>query len=183
MMQFNLLPHRAQQRRRRLQYFAGVLLLSMLLGGAASGFGWRAIVVSQQAQQKRNDLLRQSIGRLEAEINDAANLKLKTDALLADIAKIEYWQHQRTRTAALMTILATQVPPAVYLQKIRQQDNKITLDGMATSNRTVTELLQGLASRTGDIASAQLLETRAENRAENGALAFSLAFSIALTLR
>jgi Tfp pilus assembly protein PilN len=79
----------------------------------------------------------------------------------------------------MLVTLAAQIPPDVTLQKMRQQENKITLDGIATSNRAVTQLLQNLNRQADDIASAQLLETRADSRPDGR----SLAFSVALTLR
>jgi type IV pilus assembly protein PilN len=179
MMQFNLLPYRQHQRSRRRQYFYGMLLLSMLLGCALSGIGWRAIVVQQQTQQMRNRWLQQSTARLNAEIKHAAALQSQTDALLADIGKIESWQRQRDRTARMLATLATHIPADAYLQKIRQQGPEITIAGLAASNRAATELLQNLNAQTANIASAQLLETRADSRPDGR----SIGFSIALTLR
>jgi type IV pilus assembly protein PilN len=178
MMQFNLLPFRAQQRRRRLQSFFCALLLSMLLGGALSGIGWRAIRARQQFQQMRNDWLRQSASALEWEIKHGARLRVNIDALLADIGNIENWRRLRNRPTDMLATLATQMPPEAYLQKMRQQDHKITLDGIATSNRAVTEFLQNLNEQAGHIASAQLLETRAKNRSDGGPLSFSIALDL-----
>jgi type IV pilus assembly protein PilN len=172
MMQFNLLPYRAQQRRRHRQHFYCMLLLAALLGGALTGIGWYGVGRQQQAQQTRNQLLQQMSSRLGAEIKHAAALQHQIDALAAGIGKIETWQRQRGRTTSFLTILAAQIPSA-------QQDQKITLDGYATSNLAVAELLQNLNAQSDDIASAQLLETRAAHR--HGAQA--LAFSVALTLR
>ena len=179
MMQFNLLPYRAQQRRRRRQHFYCMLLLAALFGGALTGIGWYGIGRQQQAQQTRNQLLLQMSSRLGAEIKHAAALQHQIDALAAGIGKIETWQRQRGRTNAFLTTLAAHIPSEAYLQKMTQQDQKITLDGYATSNLAVAELLQNLNTQSDDIASAQLLETRAAHR--HGAQA--LAFSVALTLR
>jgi type IV pilus assembly protein PilN len=179
MMQFNLLPYRVKQHRRRRQFFFGVLLLSALLGCALSGIGWHAIGVRQQLQLTRNRWLQHASDLLEADIKRAAVLQLQTDALQAEIGKIKNRQRQRDRTARMLITLAAQIPPDVTLQKMRQQENKITLDGIATSNRAVTQLLQNLNRQADDIASAQLLETRADSRPDGR----SLAFSVALTLR
>jgi type IV pilus assembly protein PilN len=179
MMQFNLLPFRLQQRRRRLQYFFCALLLSMLLGSALSGIGWHAIRARQQSQQMRNDWLRKSASALEGEIKHGARLRANIDTLSAAIGNIENWRRRRNRPTDMLATLAAQMPPEAYLQKMRQQDQAITLAGIATSNRAVTEFLQNLNEQADHIASAQLLETRAENRSDSG----SLSFSIALDLR
>ncbi|RXZ33914.1 hypothetical protein D9O50_12590 [Oxalobacteraceae bacterium CAVE-383] len=179
MMQFNLLPYRARQRHRRRLHFCAALLLAMLLGAAAAGIGWHAVHVRRQMQSMRNDALRQAAIRLEKDIAQGANLQSKTGAVLADIEKIESWQRRRNRGADVLATLAAHIPPDAYLRKMQQQDGKVTLDGVAGSNRTVTALLQNLSAQTTSIASAQLLETRAENRRDGG----SLAFGIVLTLR
>jgi type IV pilus assembly protein PilN len=179
MMQFNLLPYRVLQQHRRRQFFFGALLLSALLGSALAGIGWHAIGTRQQVQLTRNRWLQHSSDRLEADIKQAAVLQLQIDAVQADIGKIKTRQRQRDRTSQMLATLAAQIPPDVTLHKMRQQDSKITLDGVAASNRAVTQLLQNLNAQADDIASAQLLETRANSRPDGQ----SLAFSVALTLR
>ncbi|HEY4317324.1 MAG TPA: PilN domain-containing protein [Herbaspirillum sp.] len=178
MMQFNLLPHRILQRCRRFQYFLCTLLLSMLLGGALSGIGWHAIRAQQQRQQLRNDWLRQSSSALNTEIEHGLRLRLKIEALSASIAEIENWRHRRMRPVEILGMLAAHMPSETYLQKMRLQDRTITLDGVATSNRAVADFLQKLNGQTNRIASAQLLETRAEARPAGGSLSFSIALSL-----
>jgi type IV pilus assembly protein PilN len=179
MMQFNLLPHRAQQQWRRRQSLYGLVLLAALLGCALTGSSWYAIGLQQQVQQTRNQWLQQSAAQLSAEIKYAAVLQLQIDTLAADAEKIETWRYRRDRLTRFLTMLSTQTPAGIYLQKVRQQAQKITLDGYAGSNQEVTELLQNLNAQSDDIASAQLLETRAANQRSGPALAFS----VALTLR
>jgi type IV pilus assembly protein PilN len=179
MMAFNLLPYRAQQRRRRLQRFRGVLLLAALLGGVFTATGLYAIDRRQQRQQSRNDWLQHARQELDAQIRRSAALQREIDALATRAGKIEMLRHRRGRTPHFLSTLAAHIPPGAYLQKMTQHDGKIMLDGYAASNQTVAELLQNLNAQTDSIASAQLLETRAENRQGPQ----QLAFSVALTLR
>ena len=179
MMEFNLLPHRAQQRQRRRHRFYSMLLLAALLGAAFAGVGLYAIDRQQQRQQARNRWLQHAHDRLDTEIKRAVTLQQEIDGLVARTKHIEMLQRQRGRTARLLSTLAAQVPQDTYLQKMTQHDRKITLDGYATSNKAVTEFLQNLNAQADSIESAQLLETRAASSND----AEQLAFSVALTLR
>lgn len=178
MMQFNLLPYRAERRRRRLRQFLAALALAALLGCSASGIAWHAIGIRQQHQEARNEWLRQAAKRMEKEIRQGEKLRLETEAVSNDIAKIENWRHRRGRTAGLLATVSAQMPSGAHLQIMRQQDGKATIEGLAASNLVVTELLQNLNRQTDEIASAQLLETHAEIRSKNGAFAFSIAMTL-----
>ncbi|MDB5777443.1 MAG: fimbrial protein [Herbaspirillum sp.] len=178
MMQFNLLPHRAQRRRRQRQRFLGMLALTALLGAALTGIGLYASDRQRQVQQARNDWLQHAQDALDAEIRHAITLQQETEALLAAGRKIESLRHDGGRATRLLAALAAGVPPDAYLRKMTQQHQRIALDGYAASNQTVAELLRSLSGGAG-IASAQLIETRAEN----GGAAEALAFSVALTLK
>jgi type IV pilus assembly protein PilN len=189
MMQFNLLPYRARQRRRSRQYFYCLLLVSALFGSALAGIGWYAIGRQQEVQQARNQWLQKASIRLSAEIKQAIALQKQIDAFTADAGKIETWQRQRSRTTRFLTTLAAQIPSHAYLQKIMQQDLKITLDGYATSNLAVAELLKNLNAQSDSIVLAQLLETRArssdvqeQEQEQKQEQEPALAFSIAITL-
>jgi Tfp pilus assembly protein PilN len=180
MMQFNLLPYRARQCRRSLQHFYCLLLLSALFGSAFAAIGWYAVIRQQEAQQARNHWLQSASIRLAAEIRQAAALQIQIDTFAAAAGKIETWQHQRSRTTRFLAILAAQIPSQAYLQKIAQQDRKIILDGYATSNLAVAELLKNLNAQSGSIVSAQLLETRTARSPDTQER--TLAFSVAITL-
>jgi type IV pilus assembly protein PilN len=180
MMQFNLLPYRTQQYRRSLQHFYFLLLLSALFGSAFAAIGWYAIICQQEAQQARNHWLQSASIRLGAEIRQVAALQTQIDAFAAHAEKIETWQRQRGRTTRFLTMLAAQIPSQAYLQKITQQDRKITLDGYATSNLAVAELLKNMNAQSGSIVSAQLLETRTARSPDTQER--TLAFSVAITL-
>lgn len=178
MMQFNLLPYRAERRRRRFLKLLAALALAALLGCSASGLAWHAIGVRQQYQEARNAWLRQAANRMEREIEQGAKLRSETEAVSNHIARIENWRHRRSRAAGLLAAVSAQIPSGAHLQTMRQQDGKATIDGLAASHLVVTEFLQNLNSQTDSIQSAQLLETRAESLSKSGAFAFSIAITL-----
>ena len=158
MILINLLPHREAARKRRRDIFNVSLVASMLLGGIIAGsiFLWFQAAIS--AQQSNNLALDTEIKKLEAQIKDIATLETEIAALRARQQAVEDLQSDRNLPVHLLTELVTQLPDGVYINKMTQVDQSLTLNGVAQSNERVSELLRNLANRTPWFSKPELIE-------------------------
>lgn len=158
MILINLLPHREAARKRRRDVFNVLLGGSALLGGLISGaiFLWFQAAIS--VQQDTNALLEAEIKKLESQIKDISGLELEIKALRARQQAVEDLQSDRNLPVHLLTEIANQLPDGVYISKLIQTDQLVTINGVAQSNERVSELLRNLANNTPWFAKPELLE-------------------------
>lgn len=158
MILINLLPHREAARKRRRDVFNVSLGASALAGGIVAGaiFLWFQAAIS--AQQNNNYILETEIKKLEAQIKDIATLEQEIAALRARQQAVEDLQSDRNVPVHLLTELVNQLPDGVYISKMAQVDQSVTINGTAQSNERVAELLRNLGNNTPWFAKPQLVE-------------------------
>ena len=176
MILINLLPHREAARKRRREAFFASLGASAIVGGVIAGgvYGWYAARISDQ--QSRNLLLQTEIKRLEGQIKDIANLQAEIAALRARQQAVEDLQADRNVPVHLLNDLVAHLPDGVYLTSLKQDNQVVTIQGMAQSNERVSELLRNLGTKSpwivkpelGEITAAQVqLSPRDSRRVSN----------------
>ena len=158
MILINLLPHREAARKRRRDLFNVSVGASALLGGLIAGsiFIWYQAAIT--SQQSNNTLLETEIKKLEAQIKDIATLESEIAALRARQQAVEDLQSDRNLPVHLLTELVNQLPDGVYVNKMTQVDQMVTLNGVAQSNERVSELLRNLANNTPWFSKPELIE-------------------------
>lgn len=158
MILINLLPHREAARKRRRDVFHILLAGSALVGGVIAGgiFLWYQAAIS--LQQDTNVLLEAEIKKLESQIKDIAGLETEIKALRARQQAVEDLQSDRNLPVHLLTEIVNQLPDGVYIAKLVQVDQLVTLNGVAQSNERVSELLRNLANNTPWFSKPELLE-------------------------
>lgn len=158
MILINLLPHREAARKRRRDVFHVLLAGSALVGGVIAGavFLWYQAAIS--LQQDTNVLLETEIKKLESQIKDIAGLEAEIKALRARQQAVEDLQSDRNLPVHLLTEIVNQLPDGVYIAKLVQVDQLVTLNGVAQSNERVSELLRNFANNTPWFAKPELLE-------------------------
>ncbi|HEY8048609.1 MAG TPA: PilN domain-containing protein [Ramlibacter sp.] len=161
MILINLLPHREAARKRRREAFYASLGASAVLGGVVAGviYGWYAAQISNQ--QSRNQLLKTEIVRLEGQIKDIQNLQTEIAALRARQQAVEDLQADRNLPVHLLNELVKQLPDGVYLTSMKQENQVVTITGMAQSNERVSELLRNLGTKSPWITKPELGEITA----------------------
>jgi len=154
----NLLPHREAARKRRRDIFNVSLGASVFLGGLFAGiiFVWYQAAIS--LQQSTNATLKTEIGKLESQIKDIATLEAEIAALRARQQAVEDLQSDRNLPVHLLTELVNQLPDGVYVIKMVQSGQSVTLNGVAQSNERVAELLRNLANNTPWFSKPELVE-------------------------
>lgn len=158
MILINLLPHREAARKRRRDVFnislGAAFVLGLLISGAI--YLWFQARISDQ--QSQNRVLQGEIKRLETQIKDIASLESEIAALRARQQAVEDLQADRNVPVHLMTELSRQLPDGVYIANMKQENQNVTLQGVAQSNERVSELLRNLAKNTPWFARPELVE-------------------------
>jgi len=154
----NLLPHREAARKLRSDVFNLSLGASVLVGGLLAGiiFLWYQTQIS--GQQGKNQILQTEIKHFDEQIKDIANLETEITALLARQQAVEDLQADRNLPVHLLTELVKQLPDGVYVVSLRQDNQTITLQGVAQSNERVSELLRNLGSNSPWFSRPELIE-------------------------
>jgi len=154
----NLLPHREAARKLRRDIFNVSLGVSALAGGLLAGiiFLWYQAQIS--GQQGKNQLLQTEIKRFDEQIKDIAGLEAEIAALRARQQAVEDLQADRNLPVHLLTELVKQLPDGVYIASMRQENQAVTLQGVAQSNERVSELLRNLGNNTPWFSKPELVE-------------------------
>ena len=158
MIQINLLPHREAARKLRQDIFNISLGACVLVGGLLAGiiFLWFQAQIS--GQQGNNQLLQTEIKRFDEQIKDIASLEAEITALRARQQAVEDLQADRNLPVHLLTELVKQLPDGVYIVSMRQENQNVTLQGVAQSNERVSELLRNLGNKTPWFSKPELVE-------------------------
>lgn len=165
MILINLLPHREAARKRRRELFYASLGVSAVVGGLIAGgiYGWYANQIGEQ--QARNQQLQNEIRRLDGQIKDIANLQKEITALRARQKAVEDLQADRNMPVHLLNELVRQLPDGVYVTSVKQDNQLVTLTGVAQSNERVSELLRNLGNNSPWLTRPELVEIVAGNLA------------------
>lgn len=158
MILINLLPHREAARKKRRELFYASLGASAVLGGIVAGviFSWYQAAIS--AQQATNQVMEVEIKKLEGQIKDIVGLEAEIAALRARQQAVEDLQSDRNLPVHLLTELVNQLPDGVYIAKMAQVDQLVTINGTAQTNERVSELLRNLANNTPWFSKPELVE-------------------------
>lgn len=158
MILINLLPHREAARKRRVELFNVSLGIAFLVGGLLAGliFLWYQAQITDQ--QEKNQLLQSEIVKLDVQIKDIAGLETEIAALRARQQAVEDLQADRNLPVHLLTQLVQQLPDGTYIVSMRQENQSVTLQGIAQSNERVSELLRNLGSNTPWFSKPELVE-------------------------
>ncbi len=144
MAKVNLLPWRAERRKARQQEFY------TLLGGTAFIAVVLCVVVylyyngQIDGQNKRNAYLNERITELDAKIKEIEELDAKRDTLLRRKDVIEGLQANRSSMVHLFDELVRTIPEGVRLKSIKQEGDKLTLEGQSQSNARVSAYMRNI---------------------------------------
>ena len=163
MILINLLPHREAARKRRREAFYASLGLAAVFGGVIAGgvFLWYAAQISDQ--QSKNAVLAQEIKVLEGQIKEISTLQQEIAALRARQQAVEDLQADRNMPVHLLNELVRQLPDGVYVTSVKQENQVISIAGVAQSNERVSELLRNLAGGSPYLTRPELVEIVASN--------------------
>lgn len=144
MARINLLPWRAERRKQRQKEF-GVMLGLAALAGVVLWFLVNSYYNSQiEGQNERNAYLQEQIKQLDAQITEIEELDRQRARLLARKEVIEQLQANRSQMVHLFDSLVRTIPDGVVLTTIKQEGEKLTLEGRSQSNARVSTYMRNL---------------------------------------
>lgn len=163
MILINLLPHREAARKRRREMFYAGLGASAVVGMVIAGgiHLWYAAQISNQ--ENRNQVLTNEIQRLEAQIKDIATLQEEIAALRARQQAVEDLQADRNMPVHLLNEISRLLPDGVYVMSLKQNNDTVSIQGVAQSNERVSEVLRNLGTGSPFLARPELVEIVAGN--------------------
>lgn len=161
MILINLLPHREERRKQRKRAFFVGLGVAAGCGLLVAGLWYGALQQMTQAQQARNNFLRDETAKLEAQIKDIATLRAEIDSLKARQGAVEDLQLNRNVPVHLLDELVRLTPEGIYLGGIKQTDSSVLVNGVAQTNERVSEFLRNAQSNSPWLERMELLEIKA----------------------
>lgn len=163
MILINLLPHREAARQRKREAFNVLMGVAALLGGLVAGsiFLWYQAQLSEQEDKIR--VLQNENKKLDGQIKDIAGLRSEITALRARQQAVEDLQSDRNLPVHMLNELVRQLPDGVFITTLRQENQNVTIQGIAQSNERISELLRNLANNTPWLSKPDLVEIVADN--------------------
>ena len=146
MAHINLLPWRDELRKLKQQQFAVVGAGSAILGAMLVLLAHMQMEGLIEKQNQRNQFLDKEIAELDTKIAKIKDMEKTKNALLARMDIIQQLQRSRPQSVHLMDQLVYTLPDGVYLNKITQQDQALTLIGVAQSNARVSAYMRNIDS-------------------------------------
>ncbi|HJP99310.1 MAG TPA: PilN domain-containing protein [Rhodanobacteraceae bacterium] len=177
MAKINLLPWRAERRERRKREFFAQLIVAAVAAVvlvALWGF-WTSMRIDNQ--NDRNAYLQGQIQQLDAKITEIKNLQQVKDHLLARKRIVEKLQASRSQMVHLFDQLVDTIPAGARLTGLKQQGDKLTLDGVAQSNATVADFMRNIEASPW-MGPAQLVKTEKVDNATNTPYEFELVVTL-----
>ncbi len=144
MAHINLLPWREELRQQRKKEFFTVI------GGMAIVAAGLVLVVHVyvglliDAQEGRNNILKQEIRQVEDRIKEISELEKKKEQLISRMRVIEELQSNRPEAVHLFDEIARAVPEGLYLVSLMQNGRMVTINGKAQSNARVSAFMRSL---------------------------------------
>ncbi len=144
MAHINLLPWRDELRKQKQQQFvvvgAGTAILAFLLVLLAH-MQFDGLI---NKQNQRNLFLDKEIAELDEKIQKIKDMEKTKSALLARMDIIQQLQRSRPQSVHLMDQLVYTLPNGVFLHKIVQKNQALTLSGVAQSNARVSAYMRNI---------------------------------------
>ncbi|WP_159016502.1 PilN domain-containing protein [Cognatiluteimonas profundi] len=144
MARINLLPWRVERRKLRKKEFLTMLGLSAI-AGVVLWFLLNMYYNNQiSGENARNDYLHTQISQVDSQIKEIDELDKKKAKLLARKQVIEQLQANRSQMVHLFDSLVRTIPDGVILTSIKQEGDKLTLEGRSQSNARVSTYMRNL---------------------------------------
>ena len=144
MAHINLLPWREEQRHEQTRQFATVTVLSLILTSAVVLMVHVTFSNQIDHQKFRNKVLQDEIKTLDASLKQIETLEETKEQLLARMDIIQSLQQQRPQIVHLFDDFVRTMPEGIYLTTIEQQDEVLTIKGVAESNGRVSAYMRNI---------------------------------------
>ena len=143
----NLLPWRDMRRREQDRQLLTVAIGAWVLMVVIVFYAHIHVTGLIDAQNRRNEFLKQEITKVEKQIKEVADLKKRREDLIARMNVIQQLQADRTRVVRVFDELVRRVPEGVQLASLKQTGSaSMALTGVAQSNARVSALMRNFSA-------------------------------------
>jgi type IV pilus assembly protein PilN len=144
MPRINLLPWRDEQRRERKLAFLVALGGGTVAAVVAACAVYLLMGSMVDAQQRRNEMLRAEIKRLDKQIEEINDLEGAKQKYIARMEIIEKLQRSRPQIVHLFDEIVRALPDGVYLTSVKQTDKRLKFEGVAQSSTRVSAFMRNI---------------------------------------
>lgn len=137
----NLLPWREQRRKQHKQRFVGLMVSAVVFAFVCNGVMAEYFKAQQQHQQSRNQYLQQEINKLEKRLAFLPELDKQRAAIELRLKVIADIQLSRNRVTQLLNQLPEIVPAGVYIDELKLENQRVSLQGFGDTNGHLAALL------------------------------------------
>jgi type IV pilus assembly protein PilN len=178
MIRVNLLPHRALKRKALQRQFFIVAAVVALVGVGVWFLLHSFLENRIENQLAKNKFLEERIVELDKQIEEIKKLREQIAQLLARKKVVESLQANRAESVHLLDELVRQLPDGVYLKAVKQQGQRVAINGYAQSNARVSTLMRNLESSPW-LEQASLVEIKSAMQGNQRLSEFNLNVNIA----
>lgn len=114
--------------------------------------------ISQQVD--KNNFITSENVKLDEKIKEVASLKQEIDSLKARQQAVEDLQGDRNQPVFMLDELVKLTPEGIYLKALKQEGQRIFLNGNAQSNQRVSEFLRNLGNNSAWMYKPELVEIK-----------------------
>ncbi|EDP57924.1 PilN domain-containing protein [Vibrio sp. AND4] len=140
----NLFAWREKQREQHRRRFIGLLVFG---GIAALGVQWGAgqyFQYQQDQQQQRLAYLTDYIARIDQRIEVMKIAQQAHSQTLERLKIVEGLQSERNKTTEFMNLMLSVIPEGVHVDKIKMNDYKVEISGIADSTARLTTMIDNM---------------------------------------
>lgn len=177
MAKINLLPWREERRQELKKEFLVILGGVVVLGFAIVVLGHMYVSGEISGQQSRNAYLQRNIDELSAQVKEIQELEKKKRELIERMKVIQELQGNRPIIVRIFDEMVRTLPDGVFYQKLRRNESKIVLDGVAESNNRISSLMRNLENSDW-FADPALTSVKATPEFGDQASSFGMSFKI-----
>ena len=144
MTRINLLPWREALRKERKRQFISIMGGAAFLMLAIVGYVHVHVSGMIDHQNERNSFIEKEIAQVESKIKEIRELEKQKKQLLNRMNVIQDLQTRRPMVVHMLDKLVRAIPEGLYLTKLDQKGELLTLDGLAQSNARVSAFMRNL---------------------------------------
>lgn len=161
MTRINLLPWRETRRVQRQRNFIGMLITAAVIAAAGVFLTNKQIEAHIDSQEARNEYLRGEIARLKKAAAEVEELKKTRERLLRRLEVVQNLQKKRPDMVRILDTLVRLLPEDIYLNSLKTEGRRLTLNGIASSNNIISAFMRNLGdSNEFDEPVLTIVETR-----------------------
>ena len=144
MPRINLLPWREGQRKERKLAFTVAIGVAALAAGVTTLVVYIGFGSMIDAQEARNEKLRNEIKLVDKQIEEINNLENAKQKFIARMHIIEELQRSRPEIVHVFDEIVRTLPEGVYLTGVKQNGPKLRFEGVAQSSTRVSSFMRNI---------------------------------------